>query len=68
MHNCISGENMSLYGSTLDHLLFIIYISPLKYIIEQTPNMKCYIYADDIHYAETCHHAKLILCANNIRK
>ena len=52
-------------------LLFTIYISPLKYIIEQIPNLKyhIYIYADDIQiYDESCHHDKLILCANNIRK
>ena len=38
IHNYISGENISLYGvphvSTLGPLLFNIYISPLKYIIE----------------------------------
>ena len=31
-------------GSTLGPLLFTIYISPLKYIIEQTPNVKYHIY------------------------
>ena len=43
---------MSLYwvpqGSKLDYLLFTINISPLKYIIEQTPNVKYHIYADDM--------------------
>ena len=45
--NYISCYNMSLYrvpmGSTLCPILFTIYISPLKYIIEQPPNVK-YIY------------------------
>ena len=46
-----------------------MYISPLKYIIEQTPNMKYHIYADDIqNYSESCHHDTLMLCVNNIRK
>ena len=50
-------------------LLFTFYISPFKYIIEQTPNVKYHIYADDIQiYAESCHHDKLMLCANTICK
>ena len=43
----------------------------MKYIIEQTPNVKYHIYADDIQiYAESCHHNKFVFnkCANNIRK
>ena len=41
----------------------------MKYIIEQTTNVKYHIYAYDIQiYAESCHHDKLMLCANNIRK
>ena len=47
MHYCILGENISLLGvpqgSTLCPLLFTIYISPLKYIIEQTTNVKYHI-------------------------
>ena len=52
---------------SLGPLLFTIYIYPLKYIIEQTPNVKYHIYADDIQiYAELCHHDKLMVCPNNI--
>ena len=41
----------------------------MKYIIEQSPNVKYHIYADDIQIdAEYYHHDKLILCSNNIRK
>ena len=72
IQDCISCENISLYGvlqgSTLGPLLFTIYISPLKYI-GQTPNVKYHMYADEIQiYAESCHYDKLMLWANNIRK
>ena len=57
----------SLQGSTLGHLLFTIYISPLKYIIEQTLHVKYHIYSEDIQvYTEYFHHDQLILCVNNI--
>ena len=73
IHDCISCENISLCGfhrnqirsSTFYYLYFF-------FEIYNRTNTKCeisYIYADDIQiYAESCHHDKLMLCANNIRK
>ena len=35
-------------GSVLGPLIFLIYISPLKYIIKLFPNIQYFIYVDDI--------------------
>ena len=63
-------------GSVLGPLIFLIYISPLKYIIKSFPNIQYFIYADDIqllsiipyHYQSSINN-ELSLCADimNVR-
>ena len=60
-------------GSVLGPLIFLIYISPLKYIIKSFPNIQYFIYADDIqllskipyHYQSSINN-ELSLCADSI--
>ena len=60
-------------GSVLGPIIFLIYISPLKYIIKLFPNIQYFIYANDIqllsiisyHYQSSINN-ELTLCADSI--
>ena len=60
-------------GSVFRHLLFLIYISHLKYIIKSFPNIQYFIYADDIQLLskipynyQSFINNELSLCADSI--
>ena len=54
-------------GSVLGPLLFIIYLRPLSYVIQQFPNINFQIYADDIIIYST-DNSSLVKCCNRVRE